>query len=211
MCEFCDKLYSALGDFLVPLEISYSITNFDQDREIRPDTDTGEMVRRELRNDAGIGFSEFLESTAIERQGVQWIPRVSFDRNRYIVYFDGTDYGIKRSDCTRYQNGEPHKGVAIPDPLDLTIIHRPARNILSETADHVLAVSVTMHSDLWLYTSANGEKNREYLRRFFSDIAETISAESVKRDKYKASDFWNDLSVYSGDDDYINLQPEEIY
>lgn len=211
MCEFCDQLYSALGDFLVPLEIRYSITKFDQDRELRPNTDTGEELMRELRNDAGIGVSEFIESMGINQHGVRWISRVPFDKNRYKVHHDGTDYAIKRNDCTPYANGEPRQGRAIPDPLELTVTHRPARNILSATADHALAVSVAMYSDLWLRTSANGEKNRAYLRKFFSDIAEAISAESVKRDKYKTSDFWNDLSVYSGDDTYINLQPEEIY
>ena len=54
-------------------------------------------------------------------------------------------------------------------------------------------------------------KNREYLGGFLSDIAGAVSAESVKRDKYKTSDFWNDMSVYSGDDAYINLEPEERY
>ena len=211
MCKFCDRLYSAFGEFLVPIEISYVITKFDQDRELRPDTDTGEQVRRELRNDAGIGVSEFVESTAIDQHGVRWIPQVPFDKNRYKVHFDGTDYAIKRSDCTPYQNGECRQGMAIPDPLELTVTHRPARDLLSATADHVLAVSVAMHSDLWLRTSADGERNREYLGGFLSDIAGAVSAESVKRDKYKTSDFWNDMSVYSGDDAYINLEPEERY
>jgi hypothetical protein len=208
--QFCDCLYSAFGEFLVPIEISYGITKFDQDTEVRPDSNTGELVKRELRNDNGITVSEFVHSTDIDEGSVRWIPRIPFDRNRYKVHFDGTDYAIGRSECTPYRNGEPRQGMTIPDPLELSVSHRPARNSLSVTTDHVLTVSVMMHSDLWLRASDNGEKNREYLSSFFSDIADAVSAKSIKRDKYKTSDFWNDLSVYSNDD-YIQLEPGVIY
>ncbi|KOX92655.1 hypothetical protein AMS69_15065 [Haloarcula rubripromontorii] len=211
MVQFCDQLYSAFGEFLVPLEISYGITKFDQDTNLRPDSNTGELVRREVRNKKGISVREFLKSTDVDGAQARWIPRVPFDRNRYRVHADGTDYAIERSECTPYRNGEPDQGKVVSDPLELAVTHRPAKNYPSVTTEYALSVSVSMFSDLWLRTSANGEKNREYLVSFLSDVSDAISAESVKRDKYKTSDFWNDLSVYSGDDDYIDLEPEAIY
>jgi hypothetical protein len=210
MVQFCERLYGAFGEFFVPIEINYSITKFDRDTEIRPNRDAGELVRRELRNDDGIGLSEFVRSTVLDEAGVRWIPRIPFERNRYKICSDGTDYAIERSDCIPYRNGKPCKEMAIPDPLELTVIHRPARNVQSVTTDHVLTVSVAMCSDLWLRACEDGEKNREYLRSFFSNISDAISTESVNRDKYTSSDFWNDLSVYSGDD-YIEVEPEAIY
>ncbi|EMA26718.1 hypothetical protein C443_00077 [Haloarcula argentinensis DSM 12282] len=211
MIQFCDQLYKALGDFLVPIEISYCIHKLGKDTEIRPDGDTGEGVIQELRNEDGIRVSEFIESTDVAGPNVRWIPRVPFGRNRYKIHFDGTDYTIERSDCTPYRNGKCRQDMAIPDPLELTVTHRPAQNIQSVTTNHVLTVSVAMHSDLWLRNSESGRKNRAYLLDFFADIADAISATSVQRDKYRTSDFWNDLSVYSSDDDYIELEPEAIY
>ena len=211
MVQLCDQLYSAFGEFFLPLEIRYSIIKFDQDTEIRPDTDAGELVKRELRNEDGIHVSKFVESTDIGGSAVRWIPRVPFDRNRYKIHFDGTDYPIERSDCISYRNGKPRQDLNIPDPLEMTVTYRPAGNIPSVTADYVLTVSVSMHSDIWLRMSDNGKQNRAYLKGFLSDIADAISAELITRDKYKTSDFWNDLSVYSGDDNYIELKPEAIY
>jgi len=211
MVQFCDQLYGAFGEFFLPLEIRYSIIKFGQDTEIRPDTDAGELVKRELRNEDGIHVSKFIESTDIGGSGVPWIPHVPFDRNRYKIHFDGTDYPIERSDCISYRNGKPRQELNIPDPLEMTVTYRPAGNIPSVTTDYVLTVSVSMHSDIWLRMSDNGKQNRAYLKDFFSDIADAISAELINRDKYKTSDFWNDLSVYSGDDDYIELKPEAIY
>lgn len=211
MVQFCDRLYNAFGDFFVPIEISYGITKYEQDTQLEPSSDAGELVKRELRNEKGISASEFVESTDVGEAGARWIPRVPFEKNRYKIHFDGTDYAVKRSECIPYQNGEPNQGRVVSDPLELTVTHRPARNYPSVTTDYVLTVSVSMYSDLWLRTSAHGEKNREYLVSFFSHISDAISAESIKRDKYKTSDFWNDLSVYSGDDDYIELEPAAIY
>jgi len=211
MVQFCDQLYSAFGEFLVPVEISYGITKYEQDTLLEPSSDTGALVKRELRNENGVSASEFVESTDVGEVGARWIPRVPFEKNRYKIHCDGTDYAVERSECTPYRSGEPNQEMAVAEPLELSVTHRPARNYPSVTTDHVLTVSVSMYSDLWLRTSANGEKNREYLVSFFSDIANAVSAESVKRDKYKTSDFWNDLSVYSGDDDYIDLEPEAIY
>lgn len=211
MVQFCDQLYSAFGEFFLPLEIKYNITKFDRDTEIRPDTDAGELVKRELRNENGIHVSEFIESTDIGESGAYWIPHVLFDRNRYKIYFDRTDYQIERSDCISYQNGNPRQELNISDPLEMTVAYRPAGNTPSVTTDYVLTVSVSMHSDIWLRMSDNGKRNRAYLRDFFSDIADAISAEFINRDKYETSDFWNDLSVYSSDDAYIELKPEAIY
>ena len=211
MVQFCDQLYSAFGEFFLPLEIRYNITKFDRDMEIRPDTDAGELVKRKLRNEDGIHASEFIESADIGGSGVRWIPRVPFDRNRYKIYFDGTDYPIERSDCISYRNGKPRQELNIPDPLEMTVTYRPAGNIPSVTTDYVLTVSVSMHGDIWLRMSDNGKQNRAYLKDFFSDITDAISAELINRDTYKTSDFWNDLSVYSSDDDYIELKPEAIY
>lgn len=211
MVNFCEQLYSAFGEFLVPIEISYGIRIFEQDTEVRPDSDTGTLVSRHLQEDNGVDVSTFVESTKVDEVGIRWIPRIPFERNGYKVHFNGSDYAIKRRDCTPYRKGKPRQEIAIPDPLDLSVTHRPARNFSAVNTDHVLTVSIAMNSDLWLRASKNGDRNRAYLVSFFEDIAEITSAEAIKRDKYRTNDFWNDLSVYSNDDDYIDLVPEAIY
>jgi hypothetical protein len=141
---------------------------------------------------------------------VRYIPRVAFDKKRYRVYWDGTDHAVERSDCTLYRNGEPREGRTVSEPLRMSANYLSSKNYPSVTTDHVLTFAVGMTSDLWLRTSENGQKNRAYLVEFFKEIADVVSAMSIKRDKYATNDFWNDLSVYSGDD-YIELEPEAVY
>jgi hypothetical protein len=211
MVHFCEQLYDAFGTFLVPIEINYAISIYEQNTELRPDSDSGEVVTRKLRNDDGIRVSEFKQSTETDGTGVRWIPRVPFDKNRYKISLDGADHAVERSDCIPYRKGEPRQNMNVSDPLRVSANHRESRNYPSVTAEHVLTVSVSMASDIWLRASEDGRNNRAYLMSFFEDIADAISATSVQRDKYGTSDFWNDLSVYSGDDDYIELEPEVIY
>lgn len=211
MIQFCEKLFGAFDDFLIPIEITYPIQIFDQDRKLRPNSDSSDVVLRELRNDNGICGSEFAKSAEGVDSGVRWIPRIPFDKNRYKIHFSGAEHTIDRSDCTPYHKNDPRPQSSIPDPLNITAQHRPVDRESAVTTDHVLTVSVAMHSDLWLHSSENGQNNRAYLVEFFEDIANAVSATSIKRDKYANSDFWNDLSVYSDDEEYIELEPEAIY
>ena len=209
--QFCEQVFYAFGDFFTPLEINYEIDVYGQNTSLRPDSDSNLVVTRQLQNNAGIRASEFVESASIDHSGVRWIPRVPFDKNRFKIHFNGTDYNVERSDCTPYHKGEPRPGSNIPDPLDISVHHRPASDRTAVTEDHLLAVLISMNSDLWLQSSETGQRNRAYLVEFFEDIADAVSATMIQRDKYATSDFWNDLSVYSSDDEYIELEPEAIY
>lgn len=211
MVQFCVQLYSAFGEFLVPIEIGYTISLYERDIDLRPDSDTSKEVSRVLRNNDGIRVSEFEQSLEVDEASIRWIPRIPFDKNRYKISLGGIDRAIERSDCIPYRKGEPRQGMSVSDPLRITVNHRPSKNYPSISTEHVLTVSVSMASDIWLRTSDDGRKNRAYLVGFFEDVANTVSATSVQRDKYSTSDFWNDLSVYSHDDDYIELEPEVIY
>lgn len=211
MVQFCRQLYDCFGEFLVPIEVNYEIKLYEQDTTFPPASEKERTVSRELRNEQGIHAPEFIESTVVNDPGVRYITRIPFNRNRYRVHWDGTDQAVEQSDCIRYQKGEPRPELNKTDPLCISANYRRSKNYPSVTTDHVLTVTVSMKSDLWLRKTENGQRNRAYLVEFFEEIADAISTVSIQRDKYATSDFWNDLSVYSDDDNYIELVPEAIY
>lgn len=212
--ELVEQLFGLFGEFLTPTELTYYIEVYHDDTSLESldsDADPVETVERELVDESGLSFADFVESTSVDRPGTCMIRRIPFERNRLKVRLEDGDAFVERDDCVAYHKGEPRAVNGKPDPLSVTISLWPDRGGGPVDSQFLYRILVSIRSDIWVRRTDVGETNRRYLGEFLSELADAVSPVAVNREKDDQSDFWYDLSLYSAERGNTPFDPSAIY
>ena len=206
----CTCLLESFDDFLTPVRMIYPIRIFQEDPDLQEvhDVEPVETIQRVLRDESGISASDFVASVGVDHGNARWIPRVPFDHNRLKISFDDGCRYIDRSDCVSYVNGEPVDWEPTWDPLSVTVLFDTNRGIQGGDSEHLIHVSVSLRSDIWLEQSERGNVNRAFLSAFLERIENSLPVALINRDVYRTSDFWVDLGIPARADSF---EATEIY
>lgn len=211
LTALCGALFDAFEEFLTPLEITYEIRLYPEDRPLPFGDESAEPVKtitRTLRENSGITASEFESSTRVSGNEARFLSMIPFEHNLLQVRLDGETTIIDRTDCVQYENGTPSKRECYWDPLSIKVAHSPNRQCETIDTEYVSRIGVSIRSDLWIEETGVGAENRRLLTDFFDRIADRVPFETVKRDVYRTSDFWVDLGIPARAESF---DPREIY
>lgn len=194
MVKHCETLFSTFEDFLIPLELEYSIHRFPtgQSLPVRVKGDNHlERVKIELQEDDGITVDDFSESIDVSKPGSRYIPRIPLNNcNKVNVNLEcGDVYVSKSNHMIEYRNGSPVNDSVTWNPIDLTVLFGKNRSGYNIGSDYVFCISVSTHSDIW-FDDAADDANREYLSKFLGRIESTLPVEEINRfsEWYSVSD-----------------------
>ncbi|WP_154658621.1 hypothetical protein [Halopiger djelfimassiliensis] len=210
MATLCTTIFDSFDDFLTPIELTYTIQLYQENRNVSAmdtRTEPGETLERSLRNESGITAHEFVASTQVDRATIRSIPRVPFDHNRVKLHCNDSERSIDRTDCVVYRKGEPVNWEPTWDPLDVRIAFAPNRHHPAVGSEYMYHISVGLMSDVWIKQTKAGTRNRTTLSRFLERLSDSLPSEQVVRDVYHTSDFWIDLDLqrHAGDFDPKNI------
>lgn len=186
MVTHVTELFKTFEDFLIPIELSYQISVYEDEGQRIPvlneKVDPVVEVERQLNNDSGIRSKEFVASTRVPYSGSSWIPRVPFETNQVKIQLaSGERYVDRNNGCVSYRNGEPLDRQPSWDPLAVTIVHYPLLSSDEQPFNSAFHIMVQLRSDIWFEPTEIGRENRKNLSDFLSRIDSGFEIEKIDR------------------------------